>query len=687
MSPTENLKRFRKSLSRILTRQPKDKHSEYFSRTSLPPAHIALASVTSSNAQLFGGASNFAIHSMNVNVRNTAEDFEKSNVGKLYALCIAKSGLTHISVIQRLIEKGAPAAIHNSAYRAYPPRCHEETRRSMRTDLVAWTANPKRLRRMRWYLGPAGVGKSAVAQSAAEDLAPLKWLGATFCFSRPGKVDDPDTVIPTIAYQLAMKNARYKRLITETLGNDPLILSMDRATQFKALILDPFQIIAMEDETTQPLLVIIDGLDECRDPKAQCELIYLIRSEVERGERIPLLWMVCSRPEWHLKLVSANVDRPVLCQQIEISIDNDEAQQDARRILRAGLLQIRNDYVLPADWPAPEQLDLIHDAASGHLGFVSFIVRFVKENNDSDGPRERFRLCVKAVSGRGIDTSSTNPLESMDVLYHQVLSKVPSKHLPNTMRILGISILYSGHQLNVDEHALFLVMARDSFYQYLSSLHSVINIPHPNNARITPIRIYHASFSDFLRDPVRSREFRLNEGAIHHEVAIRSLSLLGEDRTHDQQTFAAQVAWDACRNVPGTLVPGVLDLLEQFDFGKMQLSSDDSVAQFIRWLYTQVPGGRPLLLSLDHIDLADPHIKMIIVVHRSDDPVKFCEVFPMETLGRATPITLHLAIGRTNRTYISLVVEQRQLHSRRKSVLPVDPSVLRDLQVHRSLLA
>ncbi|KAJ3558649.1 hypothetical protein NP233_g11465 [Leucocoprinus birnbaumii] len=525
------------------------------------------------------------------------------------------------AVIQRLIEKGTPEAIHNSAYRDYPPRCHEETRQSIRADIVSWVLNLKRLRRMRWYWGPAGVGKSAIAQSVAETPALAGYLGGTYFFSRPGKIDDPDTVIPTLAYQLAMKIDRYKRLITEALGSDPLILSMNRKSQFQALIIEPFRKIALETAIRQPFLVIIDGLDECRDQRAQCELLMLIRNEVEREDESPLVWMICSRPEWHLRALLANVDQAFPCQKIEISIDDGEAQRDARRILHSGLNEIRVEYDLSEDWPPQEQLDLIFDAARGHLGFISFILRFLKDDTDSDGPSEQFRLCVKAAKGRGITSGAPNPLEALDFLYRQILSGVPSKHWPYTTWILGISILYSGHQLSIRGFAGFLTIPQDSIYQ----------------------------------DSNRSLEFCLDDSSIHHQVAIRSLSFLGRDYC-DERAFAESVVWDACRKVPVEHIPDIIYNLKQFDFGNLELpqSMHISFANFLRWLYAQLPDD-PSLISL--VDEFPEHVSHRLDIGvTSNNPMEFCEIFPSEFIKSLPEVTVHLIVGFATQVHISLVV-------------------------------
>ncbi|KAJ3563477.1 hypothetical protein NP233_g8915 [Leucocoprinus birnbaumii] len=629
----------------------------------------------SSHIGLFNQASNFSIESMNVVVAEPSNipakrgsaaqslrDFEQSTV-----------------VIQCLMEKGAPAAIHNSAYRTYPPRCHEETRQAMRADIVAWTVASKRLRRMRWYLGPAGVGKSAVAQSVAEELALLDRLGATFCFSRPGKIDDPDTVIPTLVYQLAMKNGRYKRLITMALGDDPLILSMDRATQFKALILDPFRIIATEGKNLQPLLIIIDGLDECRDSKAQCELINLIRSEVERGEDIPLLWMVLSRSEWHLKSVVANVDRPVPCQQVEIPADSDEARPDVRRLLADGLAVVRDEYGLPASWPPREQLNLILKAAAGHLGFASFILRFINNEGNSDGPSSRFELCVRVVSGVGIDANTPNPLELLDSLYRQILLSITPKHLPHTMRILGFSILYTGYRLSVRDQAAFFDMPLDFFYQYLQQLHSLVDIPKPAQAKESSIRLYHTSFSDFLRDPARSRDLCLDEGAIHYDVAVHCLSWLGKNQSgqiivaSDSAGRLAELArghvWDACRKVSDTRVPDLILTLKHFDFASMQhpqpwtrdllINIREPFAEFIHWLYLHPSHAHDCKHLITIVNKPSPVVtRMLEIEHHCPDPKEFCKPFALGDAANELPIILNFMVGVKTQVFVSVSVSR-----------------------------
>jgi hypothetical protein len=126
--------------------------------------------------------------------------------------------------------------------------------------------------------GSAGIGKSALAQTITEDFRKIGCLGATFFFSEQIHCDYATTVFPTIAWQLAIKSPHYRSIIAEQLANNPAILEMDLSTQFQQLIIEPFRRLKIESPYAirRLLLIILDGLDECRDRSAQRRFIQLM---------------------------------------------------------------------------------------------------------------------------------------------------------------------------------------------------------------------------------------------------------------------------------------------------------------------------------------------------------------------------------------------------------------------------
>ncbi|KAJ3568206.1 hypothetical protein NP233_g5866 [Leucocoprinus birnbaumii] len=358
-------------------------------------------------------------------------------------------------------EKRMIGAEVDSSARKYSPRCHPETRKKLRNSVVNWifakrdfdlsTERPARQPpRMLWIMGPAGVGKSAVAQTIAEEAKADEFLGATLFFSRPNRLDDPEKIIPTLAYQLAVKHPQYKPILNQRLADDPSLLEKTLRVQFKELIVDPFSIIVAQDpqKRIKPLLIILDGLDECEGEEAQCELIEVIADHVRSVGFSPLLWMVCSRPEWHFRYLISRADFPATCRREQMSIDDPEARQDVAIFLREEFALIRrrfSDY-LSYDWPPSYALQLIILKASGLFALASTIVRFVGDKTVYN-PQGQLQLCLDCLNGL---SERAGPFEMLDVLYREICSTVPPSIFATTKRILGALLLtsaYSDYQL------------------------------------------------------------------------------------------------------------------------------------------------------------------------------------------------------------------------------------------------
>jgi Parvovirus non-structural protein NS1 len=87
--------------------------------------------------------------------------------------------------------------------------------------LLQWANNTERNCSVYWLYGPAGAGKSAIAQTIAEHCAKEGQLAASFFFSR-GKVgcDKGKYLFPTISYQLAISVPGTRKPIGMTVYDD-----------------------------------------------------------------------------------------------------------------------------------------------------------------------------------------------------------------------------------------------------------------------------------------------------------------------------------------------------------------------------------------------------------------------------------------------------------------------------------
>ncbi len=79
-----------------------------------------------------------------------------------------------------------------------------------------------------WINGLAGIGKSTIAHTVAEEAKRSELLGASFFFSRQEKeLSDPHLFIPTLAYQLARSYREARSVIINVFQHDPDIVTQN----------------------------------------------------------------------------------------------------------------------------------------------------------------------------------------------------------------------------------------------------------------------------------------------------------------------------------------------------------------------------------------------------------------------------------------------------------------------------
>ncbi|KAF5351164.1 hypothetical protein D9756_008242 [Leucocoprinus leucothites] len=435
------------------------------------------------------------------------------------------------SVLEILLPYTDSDAATDSSARDPPPKCHPGTRVHIISKLEIWLDDAYRGWSMLWLYGPAGTGKSAVAQTFAETCYEQGRLGAAFFFSRPNGRDKPMTVVPSLVYQLSINCSAYKSAIAEILANDPQLLRKSIAVQFKQLIIEPISRLQAQghESLRHPFLILLDGLDECAGGRSQGELIKLVSDLVRTKPCFPILWLLCSRPEPHLKHAFSRIPE---CGRLELLLDK-ESWDDVEKFLRDSFAGIReeNPYTTPPDWPPEQQIIRILRTCSGHFQIASVAVNFV---NDPivENPVQQLDT-LHAYLTRVEEVGMDNPLAALDLIYTRILSDIPSEILLITRQILAHLSFTSRVNSPPTTQILCNILRLDQnrFFGALAKLHSVIRVSTPEDARRMPVQFYHASFQDFLHDPGRSRKFVISRNFAFEDVAIQYLDWYQIDRT------------------------------------------------------------------------------------------------------------------------------------------------------------
>ncbi|KAJ7705528.1 hypothetical protein B0H17DRAFT_670258 [Mycena rosella] len=195
-----------------------------------------------------------------------------------------------------LYRVAANDAAHDSGERYPQPRCHPETGTTILHDINAWSSEQDPSSSVLWLHGPAGAGKSAIAQSLCQTLEEEGRLGGSFFFKRGhASRGNGNKLFPTIAYQLALRLPELKRAISQRMEDDPSITHKSLSLQLQKLIVEPCR----DSTPTRPFTIIIDGLDECEGEDIQQEILRSIGRSFHKSQP-PLRFLVASRPEPHI---------------------------------------------------------------------------------------------------------------------------------------------------------------------------------------------------------------------------------------------------------------------------------------------------------------------------------------------------------------------------------------------------
>jgi hypothetical protein len=175
--------------------------------------------------------------------------------------------------------------------------CFKGTRTQLLCEIQSWMKNGGGKHVYLLY-GVAGIGKSTVAKTAAEYAANDKTLGASFFFSRDeDNRKTAKSLFTTLAYHLAYHYPVIAERINKVLEGDPEVVERDPIQQFDRLIARPLQ---APIDSENPIILIIDALDECEENDAET-VLSLLAQEVPRI--VQLRVFITARPEPHIRSI------------------------------------------------------------------------------------------------------------------------------------------------------------------------------------------------------------------------------------------------------------------------------------------------------------------------------------------------------------------------------------------------
>jgi len=386
---------------------------------------------------------------------------------------------------------------------------------------------------MLWLYGPAGAGKTAITRRVAELCEAQGFLLASSLFFR----SDPNRntmkpLVANIAYCISRAIPSTHELIINAIEADPLILTSSIDVQLTKLVFQPLRLLSSQGYYFSgkfPRLVIIDGLDECLDKGAQTNLIQFLTSAMAQNQ-LPVRFLIVSRPEAHIKLAVALASQQTTFSHLELNNDY-LPDDDIRRFLTDKFHEIKTCHPfhsrIPSLWPSEQQMDDLICKASGQFIYASLAVRFV--NSACDSPMRQLDIIL----GLQPPISHDLPFAELDALYTFILSCTKNPDL--VLYILAVDRVLHVICGTVEIIEVVLHLEDGDVQVYLSPLNSLLEVAEESDG-MTAIFFHYTSFTDFLQNPERSKDYFIDLQKYHSLIAQWMLQLPTSNGMYSQSS-------------------------------------------------------------------------------------------------------------------------------------------------------
>ncbi|KAF8678528.1 hypothetical protein AX14_004714 [Amanita brunnescens Koide BX004] len=388
--------------------------------------------------------------------------------------------------------------------------CLKDTRRNVIKDIMEWIADDSNEgKKILWLYGLAGTGKSTLSTTIAQIMRKVNRLGAFFFFNRDIPQRNFSTLIRTLAYQLAIFDARFAATISRVVENNENIAEMPLEFQFEQLL--SVNALKSVEWSEGPIVLIVDALDECGS-EADRKILMQALSKSFPGLPSFFRIMVVSRPELDIQraLGSHSYLRPY-------PLDIDSAtNKDVWEFIRYRLEEIRiRDGYLGDGWPGDNKINSLADRAGGLFIWASTACLYIGEGY---APKQRLSELLNK-------QSEGEPIAKLDSLYETGLRSVgwwnDRSFRSDCRKILGV-ILCARVPLSCSVIDNLLALPEDTpSLKSVSRLRCVLHV-----SETKQIRILHPSFHDYLSERCKDQPWSIDLERHHKELALCCVNLL-----------------------------------------------------------------------------------------------------------------------------------------------------------------
>ncbi|CAE6415602.1 unnamed protein product [Rhizoctonia solani] len=380
--------------------------------------------------------------------------------------------------------------------------CTTNTRVDLLSQMLDWVDNSDP-GSVYWMNGMAGTGKTTVAYSLCLELETGQRLGASFFCSRLlPECRNINLIVPSIAYQLARFSRPFRFVLSSILEKDPDVHTQLPLIQFDSLIVQP--LLQVKDTLPESLVVVIDALDECDNKESMSQILEVL---LTRSLGLPVKFVVSSRPEPQIRDEMAKQTDQIRSRVVLHELNKNAVQADIETYLRVTLAQIQ---------PTEDQITTLVEQAGILFIYAATVARYISHDRFRRNPRARLTSILES------SRKSENKHIAIDELYAIILRAAfdddsLEDHEREDMKQVLHTIMCAYEPLTVEMISMLLnINDLDRVHAALRPLWSVLHISGANELVTT----LHASFSDYMLDPLRSKDYHCDPKA-HNQALAR----------------------------------------------------------------------------------------------------------------------------------------------------------------------
>ena len=418
--------------------------------------------------------------------------------------------------------------------------CLPGTRKALLEVIEDWIHSGDDSERILWLCGPAGTGKSCVANTIAQRMDSLGRLAASFRFDRHQTDRTPAVLIGNLCRQVARFDDSLKGAILDAMKQHGPGGSMPCSSQATKLFVGPIS----KTEIVGPIVIIIDALDESGNDKpvmGGTSREDLVRAIVEDFIHLPssVKLFVTSREEGCIPALMSRSGAQ--CKRLPIT-ETSDVESDIRAFVEDEIALIRDSKQRGCNWPGREKVQALTQYSDGLFICATVACKFIKDGRNPDWQ-------IKKV----LDPSKSPQLPALDNLYTIVVEQSLSgeqsdeEERYNWLRVVG-TVAVVRTPLTVDEMDALLGLPYHSLQttsDFTNSLLPLLKVDAENR-----VQLLHKSVFDFLttRTIDTSVWYTIDLSVWHQTLAVDCLTYMNKNLGYDMSWISTSAPAAAACN-------------------------------------------------------------------------------------------------------------------------------------------